>query len=84
MKPAKLWKLETTHAKRKVAGRACYNMAIISEINGNLSEAMQWAQKAYEDYNCRLGLTYVRMLEHRMINNDILDEQQSGEVAGAK
>lgn len=72
----KLWKEETTHAKRKVAGRACYNMAIISEINGNLNEAMQWAQKAYEDYNCRLALSYVRILERRMINTEILDEQR--------
>lgn len=72
----KLWKEETTHAQRKVAGRACYNMAIISEINGNLNEAMQWAQKAYEDYNCRLALSYVRILERRMINTEILDEQR--------
>lgn len=79
---ARLWKQETTNGKGKVAGRACYNMAIISEINGNLNEAIQWAQKAYEDYNCKLALYYVRLLEQRKIDNSILSEQQWGEVAG--
>lgn len=79
----KLWLEETNHGKRKVAGRACYNMAIISEINGNLDEAIKWAQKSYEDYNCKLGLFYVRVLERRKIDNSILNEQQTGEVAGA-
>ncbi|MBL7700372.1 MAG: hypothetical protein JNK79_19560 [Chitinophagaceae bacterium] len=79
----KLWLQETNNGKRKVAGRACYNMAIISEINGNLDEAVRWAQKSYEDYNCRLALYYVRVLEQRKIDNSILSEQQSNEVAGA-
>jgi hypothetical protein len=77
----KLWLEETNNGKRKVAGRACYNMAIISEINGNLNEAIQWAQKAYENYNNKLALHYVRVLENRKLDNQIL-EQQEGEVAG--
>lgn len=79
----KLWLDETKNGKRKVAGRACYNMAIISEINGNLDEAINWARKSYEDYNCKLALYYIRLLEQRKINNSILSEQQTGEVAGA-
>jgi hypothetical protein len=79
---AALWKEETMSSKRKAAGRACYNMAIISEINGNLDEAMQWAQKSYEEYNNRLGLRYVRILESRKIRNNILEDQQTEEVAG--
>lgn len=63
-----LWKRETTHPKRKIAGRACYNMAILSEINGNLEEGIRWAAKAYEDYNNRLALDYVRILRNRLAN----------------
>jgi tetratricopeptide (TPR) repeat protein len=71
-----LWQKETSNTDRKIAGRACYNMAIISEINGNIDQAIQWAQKAYEDYNNRLALHYVRLLENRKINNRILKDQE--------
>ncbi|MBN8851274.1 MAG: hypothetical protein BGO55_09775 [Sphingobacteriales bacterium 50-39] len=72
---AKLWQQETTNASRKVAGRACYNMAIISEINGDLNGAMAWAQKAYENYNNRLALSYVNVLRNRQSNDAVLKEQ---------
>lgn len=74
---AALWQSETANNKSKVAGRACYNMAIISEINGNLGEAMQWAQKAYEDYNNKLALRYVKILENRAAKNALLQEQEA-------
>ncbi len=76
-----LWQEETMNDKRKIAGRACYNMAIISEIDGNLDEAINWARKAYEDYNNRLALRYIRILEDRKFRKTILEEQQSQEVA---
>jgi hypothetical protein len=57
-------------------------MAIISEIDGNLNEAMRWAQTAYEDHNIRLALRYVRILEDRKIRNQILEEQRTDEIAG--
>lgn len=71
-----LWKSETQNHKRKVAGRACYNMAIISEINGELNEAVRWAQKSYEDYNNRLALGYVKILRNRQVSEQVLDFQQ--------
>ncbi len=71
-----LWEQETTNPKRKAAGRATYNMAIISEINGNLDTALGWAQKAWEYYRIRQALEYVRILENRMVKTDILMEQQ--------
>lgn len=60
-----LWKKETENRKRKIAGRAHYNMAILYEINGDLDMAIQWAQKAYENYNNRLALEYVNKLKYR-------------------
>ncbi|MCX6303109.1 MAG: DUF6340 family protein [Bacteroidia bacterium] len=71
-----LWAQETTNPKRKVAGRATYNMAIINEINGDLNTSLQWAQKAWEYYRIRPALEYVRILENRMLKTDILNEQQ--------
>ncbi len=71
-----LWEQETDHPKRKVAGRATYNMAIINEINGNLDTALSWAQKAWEYYRIRPALRYVDILENRMFKTGILMEQQ--------
>jgi len=71
-----LWEKETGNPKMKVAGRACYNMAIINEINGDVDTALQWAQKAYEDYNIKPGREYSRILENRLFKTDILEAQQ--------
>jgi hypothetical protein len=72
---ATLWQQETTHPRRKVAGRACYNMAIISEINGDLDRAIQWAQQSYENHNNRLALNYVNLLKDRQENDAIASSQ---------
>jgi hypothetical protein len=71
-----LWEKETGNPKMKVAGRACYNMAIISEIDGNVDTALQWAQKAYEDYNVKLAREYSRILENRKMKLNFIEEQQ--------
>lgn len=60
-----LWLKDTKSTKRKIAGRACYNMAILNEINDDLETAISWAQKAYEDYNNKLALQYVNILKNR-------------------
>lgn len=70
-----LWKKETTNNSRTIAGRACYNMAIINEINGDIDNAIQWAQKAYENYNVKIALRYVNILRDRKANNELLAMQ---------
>lgn len=72
---AELWEKETDNGKGKIAGRACYNMAIINEINGDLDAALKWAQKSYEDYNNKLALHYTRILENRKYKNEVLNQQ---------
>jgi hypothetical protein len=71
-----LWEKETDNRSSKIAGRACYNMAIINEINGDLDKALQWSQKAYEDYNVKLALRYTRILENRKYKNEVLKMQE--------
>ncbi len=70
-----LWKNETTNPRRKIAGRAAYNMAIISEINGDVDAALGWARKSYEDYNNHLAIRYVKILENRKYKKDVLNTQ---------
>jgi hypothetical protein len=71
-----LWEKETNNPRMKIAGRACYNMAIINEINGSIDNALGWAQKAWEDYKTRLALKYTRILENRKYNNELLKIQE--------
>lgn len=72
---AEIWLAETKNPDPKTAGRAYYNMAIIHEINGQLDEAISWAQKSYENYKIRLGLDYVRILRQRKENEKLLAVQ---------
>ena len=51
-------------------------MAIINEINGDLETAKTWAQKAYADYKIKLALDYVRILENRAYNQEVLKYQE--------
>ncbi|HEY4798761.1 MAG TPA: DUF6340 family protein [Bacteroidia bacterium] len=74
---ADLWKKNTTSPRRKTAGRATYNMAIINEINGNIDEAISWAQKSYEDYGIRLALNYIHILKTRRAQENLLDIQKT-------
>jgi hypothetical protein len=72
---AEIWKQETKNPDGKLAGRAEYNMAIISEINGDLDGAILWAQKSYEDHRIRLALDYLNILRYRQRQNELLKSQ---------
>lgn len=72
-----LWLQDTKSSNRKLAGKACYNMAILGEINGDLDVAISWAQKAYENYNNKLALKYVNILKNRKKINQRAEYQLS-------
>lgn len=72
---AELWELEVTNPKKKVAGRAYYNMAIINEINGDLDKAVDWASKSYTDYENKEALGYMKILKYRIEKNKQLEQQ---------
>ncbi len=73
---AELWNIDTGNHNNKIAGRACYNMAIINEINGNLDSAIDWASKSYSDYNNKLALHYLNILKQRKVKNLLLIQTQ--------
>ena len=72
---AEIWRDETKNPDGTLAGRACYNMAIIYEINGDLDGAILWAQKSYEDHKIRLALNYLNVLRYRKRQNELLRSQ---------
>lgn len=71
---SELWELETKNAESKVAGRACYNMAIWFEIEGNLPDAIIWASKAYTDYETKGALEYVNVLKRRQRDELLINQ----------
>ena len=73
---AELWKKEVDNSKRKVAGRACFNMAIINEINGELDTAIDWASKSYVDYKNKKALDYLNALKYRKERIKMLKDEQ--------
>lgn len=72
---AELWLLETNNNNPKIAGRACYNMAIINEINGDLNKAIEWATKSYTDYGDKIALRYINILKNRKAKIQQLEQE---------
>jgi hypothetical protein len=63
---AEFWQKDLKNPRRRIAGRAHYNMAIINEINGNLEAAINFASRAYSIYRNREALSYQRVLRNRL------------------
>jgi len=76
---AELWNREVSNSDGKIAGKACYNMAIISEIHGDLDKAVEWASRSYEDYNNKTALRYINILKNRIRKNNVLRRQREGQ-----
>jgi hypothetical protein len=72
---AELWEKDVSNTNGKVAGRACYNMAIINEINGDLQKAIEWASISYTDYKNKNALRYINILKRRVEKNRQLSLQ---------
>lgn len=72
---AELWAKDVNNSDPKIAGRACYNMAIINEINGNLDVAADWASKAYSDYGDKIALRYLNILKNRIAKKQQLEAE---------
>jgi hypothetical protein len=65
-----LKKIEATATdNKKAAGRAAYNMAVVSELNGNLDLALDWSHKAWNDYGNKKARNYISVIEMRQ--NDV-------------
>lgn len=64
---AEIWKnIEVRSAdNRKAAGRAAYNMAVASEVNGNLELALEWAQTGWSKYGNKKARNYIQVIQQR-------------------
>ena len=74
---AEIWKKEALNKEKKIAGRACYNMAVFSETRGNFDIALEWCQKAYTDFGNKKARTYMALIRSRMRDRQVLQQQMA-------
>lgn len=72
------WKPLTENPDDKIAGRACYNMALAAEMDGNLSLALEWAERAWKKHGEKKARAYINILNTRIIDQQRLKEQMEG------
>jgi len=83
-KAAGLWNRVIAQAgtsNKKAAGRAAYNMAVASEVNGNLDLALEWAQKAWNIYGNKKARDYILTIKRRQNDARKVDSQMPGKKA---
>jgi hypothetical protein len=69
------WAPVTGYQDEKMAGRACHNMAVAAEMEGDLETAIQWADKAYKEKHFRKVSSYLNELHRRKSDQLKLNEQ---------
>lgn len=72
---AEIWQKQTLNTDPEIAGRACYNMAVASEVLGNLDIALNWANRALKQHNNKKAAAYIRTLNERLSDQRRLDRQ---------
>ncbi|NVO19288.1 MAG: tetratricopeptide repeat protein [Bacteroidetes bacterium] len=69
------WKELTRNADPKIAGRACFNMAVAAEQKGDIEAAISWADKAMKEYHIGKARHYSDELYKRKSDELLLKEQ---------
>jgi len=75
---AQIWNRlsETTH--RKLASRACFNIALAYERDDDLDQAISWIAYADSLFSNSKTLHYKKILDDRTKTRALLDQQMSG------
>jgi hypothetical protein len=61
--------------KRKHKGRIALNIAVGYEVLGDMDKAMEWASKAYTDYDEKMARDYVSDLKARIREEEVVKQQ---------
>ncbi len=70
-----IWRRYARDKDPKVAGRANFNMALASEVEGNLPVALEWANRAWMEYGLKKARNYTSLLRNRIQQQEMLDKQ---------
>jgi hypothetical protein len=71
----KIWSDVAKSSDPKAAGRACHNMALAAEMEGDLNIALEWAERAYSSFGIKKERTYINELNLRKMEAERLKEQ---------
>ncbi len=69
------WELYLEHEHKRYQRYATYNIAVAHELLGNLDKAKEWAEKAYYQYRDYQGREYMKTLEERLKEQELLRKQ---------
>ncbi len=58
-----------------LAGKAAYNMAVASEIEGSLEAAKAWAEKSKDEFRNKKARSYLEVLEQRIKDEALIRKQ---------
>lgn len=70
-----IWTNLAKSTDAKIAGRANYNLAVASEVNGDLDQALVYAKIARDTYFVRGATNYINILNRRIADQAKLKEQ---------
>lgn len=78
-KAIEIWKQEMNVATDKqLAGKACYNMAVACERDGNLKLALEYAELSASRYGFKKAHSYINEIKRRISDRKKLEYQMSG------
>ncbi|MBN1414447.1 MAG: hypothetical protein JW973_05055 [Bacteroidales bacterium] len=63
------------NAKRRIAGRAAFNIAVAWEVLGDIDKAKEWAAKSYTEFREKRGNDYYNQLVYRQREEAIIRRQ---------
>jgi len=74
-KAVEIWTQLTRSSNPKIAAMAAHNMAVAAEREGLIDVALDWANKAYQNFGLRREHPYVNQLQNRKMQMQQLKEQ---------
>jgi len=74
-----IWKKEMSiNPDKEIAGKACYNMAVACERDGNLQLALEYAQRSATQFSYHKAHSYINQINKRISDSKTLDYQMNG------
>ncbi|NHF60029.1 hypothetical protein FK220_011795 [Flavobacteriaceae bacterium TP-CH-4] len=70
-----LWAMEASHPTPKIRSRACHNLAVLHEYQGNLELAMDWASRSFDIDRSKNNQEYLDALKWRMAQKRLVARQ---------
>lgn|GEM_PF-708316 len=78
-KASEIWDKSLVGQEPRNLSKACFNLALASEMNGNLSDALEWANESYRLFADTINHIYIYILKDRLEEQDKILKQMKNE-----